>query len=425
MFDDFPLNPLQVQSIVESEDARISAWIGAVRSGKTVAALWAFLIAIAKAEDSGPLILCIGRTLQTIERNMIDPLMDREIFGSLVDHIEHNRGASTAKILGRTVHLIGASDVRAEGKLRGLTASLAMVDEATLIPEDFFNQLLARLSVPGARLLLTTNPDAPGHWLRKKFLQRAADLNLATWHFTLDDNPKLDPEYVAGLKRELTGVFYRRMILGHWVAGEGAIFDCFDETRHVVDELPPLARTLGVGVDFGMNHPTHAVMLALATDGRLVITDEYRYDAKLHHGAQMTVAQLSAALKHWIGPRKPEWICVDPSAEVLEVQLYYDGFQNLMHADNAVLDGIRMVASLLATDQLVIHSSCTGLIEEMPSYAWDDKAAERGDEKPIKAGDDGVDSLRYVCKTTSNSWQYALKNPLLLETSSNRVLAAA
>jgi PBSX family phage terminase large subunit len=424
LLPDLPLNPLQIRSIVECEDARISAWIGAVRSGKTIAALWAFLIGIAAAPESG-LILLVGRTLQTIERNMLDPLADREIFGSLVDHVEHNRGASTATILGRTVHLIGAADVRAEGKLRGLTAYLAMVDEATLIPEEFFTQLLARLSTPGARLLLTSNPDGPGHWLRKKFLQRAADLGLRTWNFTLHDNPKLPPDFVADLKRELTGVFYRRMVLGEWVAGEGAIFDMFDEDRHVIDELPPIARYLGVGVDFGMNHPTHAVMLALATDGRLVVTSEYRYDAKLRYGAQLTIAQVSAALKDWVGPRRPEWVCVDPSAEVLEVQMYYDGWTNLMHADNAVLDGIRLVASLLATDQLVVHRSCEALIEEFPSYAWDEKAAERGDEKPIKAGDDAVDSVRYVIRTTQPMWQNQIRNPLLVEQGANRGLLAA
>jgi PBSX family phage terminase large subunit len=413
VFDDFPLNPLQVRSITESEDARISAWIGAVRSGKTVAALWAFLIGIAAAPSSA-LILLVGRTLQTIDRNMLDPLQDRDIFGSLVDHVEYTRGASTAKILGRTVHLIGAADARAEGKLRGLTASLAMVDEATLIPEEFFTQLLARLSTPGARLLLTSNPDAPSHWLRKKYLLRADELGLRLWNFTLHDNPKLPADFVANLKRELTGVFYRRMVGGEWVAGEGAIFDMFDEDRHVIDVVPPIARVLGMGVDFGMNHPTHAVMLALSTDGRLVVTSEYRYDAKLRYGQQLTVAQVSAALKEWMGVQRPEWVCVDPSAEVLEVQLYYDGWTNLTHADNAVLDGIRMVASLLATDQLLIHRSCVGLIEELPSYSWDEKAAERGDEKPVKAGDDATDSLRYVVRTTAPSWQPAIRNPLML-----------
>jgi PBSX family phage terminase large subunit len=414
VLDDFPLSPLQVRSIAESEDARISAWIGAVRSGKTVASAWAFLIGVAKAPSNG-LIVCAGRTLQTIERNLIDVMQDPAIFGQLARHVEHTRGANTATIFGRTVHLIGAADARAEGKLRGLTACLALVDEATLIPEEFFTQLLARLSVPGSRMLLTSNPDAPGHWLRKKFLLRAGELGLNLWNFTLNDNPFLPADYVANLKRELSGVFYRRMILGEWVAGEGAIFDMFDHDRHVVDELPPIARMLGVGLDFGMNHPTHAVMLALSRDGRLVVTSEYRYDAKLAHGQQLTIAEVSRALKQWVGLQHPEWVCVDPSAEVLEVQLYRDGWSNVIHADNAVLDGIRLLASLFATDQLVIHRSCPGLIEELPGYAWDEKAAERGEEKPVKAADDATDSLRYAVRSTRALWQYQLRNPLLAE----------
>ena len=420
--DQFPLSPKQVRSIVESKDHRISVWTGAVRSGKTVASLVAFLIAVAEAPPSG-LIICSGRTLPTIERNLIEPMQDPALFGAIATHVVHTRGASTATVLGRTVHLIGASDARAEGKLRGLTAYLIMLDEATLLPEEFVSQTLARLSLTGAKLIMTTNPDHPGHWLRKKYLLRADDLNLGHWHFTLDDNPYLDADYVTALKSELTGVFYRRMILGEWVAGEGAIFDMFDENRHVVDVLPPLIRTLAVGLDFGMNHPTHAVMLCLSNDGRLVVTSEYRYDARLKHGQQLTIAQVSAALKQWVGRQQPEWVCVDPSAEVLEVQLYYDGWQNLMHADNAVLDGIRQVASLFATDQLVIHSSCKDLIEELPGYSWDEKASERGDEKPIKAGDDACDALRYAIRTTQSTWQHQVRNPLMVGGSG--VLAAA
>ncbi|MFC4189632.1 MULTISPECIES: helix-turn-helix domain-containing protein [Streptomyces] len=45
-----------------------------------------------------------------------------------------HRGATTAIILGRVVHLVGASDARAEGRLRGLTASLAYCDEITGLP---------------------------------------------------------------------------------------------------------------------------------------------------------------------------------------------------------------------------------------------------------------------------------------------------
>lgn len=96
-------------------------------------------------------------------------------------------------ILGRVVHLIGASDARSEGRLRGLTASVAYADEITLLPEPFFVQLLARLSVPGAILLGTTNPDGPRHWLKAQYLDRQHELDLRSWHFQLADNPALSP----------------------------------------------------------------------------------------------------------------------------------------------------------------------------------------------------------------------------------------
>ncbi|WP_369696723.1 terminase family protein [Streptomyces sp. XD-27] len=188
-----PLSDKQLHSIRASFGARISCWHGSVRSGKTIASLLAFLISVRRAPATGLILLC-GRSLQTIERNIIEPLQDPELFGSdVAAEVRHTRGATVASILGRTVHLIGASDARAEGRLRGATASVAYVDEATLVPEAFWTQLLARLSVPGARLLATTNPDGPRHWLKTGYLDRAGELDLADFHFRLADNPSLSP----------------------------------------------------------------------------------------------------------------------------------------------------------------------------------------------------------------------------------------
>ncbi|MEV0444773.1 terminase family protein, partial [Streptomyces spectabilis] len=179
--DALPISRKQARTVGQAT-ARLNLWHGSVRSGKTVASLLAFAIAVAEAGPSGLLIIC-GRSLQTIERNCLEPLQDPALFGPLARHVRHTRGATTATILGRTVHLIGAADARAEGRLRGLTAQLAYVDEATLLPEGFWTQLLARLSVPGARAYATTNPDSPRHWLKTGYLDRAHELNLRAWHY--------------------------------------------------------------------------------------------------------------------------------------------------------------------------------------------------------------------------------------------------
>lgn len=410
------LSPKQITSIVESASARISIWAGAVRSGKTIASLIAFLIALAVAPDHG-LVIIVGRTLQTIERNVIEPLQDRSLFGELAGQTQHTRGSTTAVILGRTVHLIGASDARAEGRLRGLTACLAYVDEATLVPEGFWTQLLARLSVPGARLLATTNPDGPAHWLRQNFLLRAPELNLASWHFTLDDNPALAPAYIAALKAEFVGLWYRRMVLGEWCLAEGAIYDMWDPERHVVTELPMMRRWIGMGVDYGTTNPFAALILGLGVDNCLYFTHEWRWDSKIQR-RQLTDVEYSERLRNWLAGLKhpisdvvgirPQWTVVDPSAASFIAQLWQDGLSPAQ-GDNAVLDGIRTVASLLARDKLKVHRRCEGWINEVPGYSWDEDAAKKGEDKPLKVDDHDMDGGRYVVHTTQAAWRPELR----------------
>ncbi|MCO1575016.1 PBSX family phage terminase large subunit [Crossiella sp. SN42] len=411
------LSRKQIRSIADSARVRISIWAGAVRSGKTIASLIAFLIALAVAPNHG-LVVIVGRTLQTIERNIIEPLQDVSLFGALANQVHHTRGSTTAVILGRTVHLLGAHDAKAEGKLRGLTACLAYVDEATLIPQAFFQQLLARLSVPGARLLATTNPDSPAHWLRKHYLLRAGELNLASWHFTMDDNPSLSPEFVADQKLENVGLFYRRNILGEWCLAEGAIYEAWNPDRHMVDILPRIHRWYGVGIDVGTTNPFAALALGLGYDTdrrpRLYLTHEYRHDSKLAR-RQLTNPEYSDNVRTWLATAdrphetergiRPEWLYIDPSAADFSLQLYRDGVSNVANAINDVIPGIRTLAGVIARDQLRVHRSCKGFLDEVPGYSWDDKASERGEDAPIKADDHSLDAVRYVVHSTETLWR--------------------
>lgn len=412
------LSDKQIRSIVQSERHRLSIWSGAVRSGKTIASLVAFLIALAGAPSSG-LIVIVGRSLQTIERNILDPLQDPALFGPLAKKVHHTRGATTAVILGRTVHLIGASDARAEGRIRGATVCLAMADEVTLLPEGFFNQLLARLSVPGARLIGTTNPDSPAHWLRRNFLLRTSELDLGSWHFTLDDNPALPVAYVDALKAEYVGLWYRRFILGEWCAAEGAIYDMWDPDTHIVDILPPIRSWLCAAIDYGTTNPLHAVLLGMGTDSTLYAVSEWRYDSRQSR-RQMTDGEYTQRIRQWLNDVpvpasrradgswlrgvQPHYIIVDPSAASLRTQLHREGM-NPVAGNNAVLDGIRTVSTLLTAGRLKASRDCPQLIAEVPSYSWDDTAAAKGEDKPIKVADHGVDALRYAVMTTRSLWQ--------------------
>lgn len=397
------LSPAQIRSVAEAQHTpQIALWSGAVSSGKTIASLLALLIAIAQAPNRGLIVIC-GRTLQTIERNLLDPLQSSELFGPVARHVRHTTGSTTATILGRTVHLVGANDVRAEGRIRGATVALAYVDEATLVPQAFWMMLLSRLRVPGAKLLATTNPDSRNHWLKTGFIDRAGDVGLRSWHFGLDDNPSLEASYVERLKRQYTGLWHQRYIAGQWVLAEGAVYDMWDPARHVITDLPVIDWLPGCGIDYGTTNPFAALMLGATSDGRLCLTREWRWDSQRQQ-RRLTDAEYSTRLRDWLGDDRPRWICVDPSAASFVAQLHRDGLRPT-GAVNAVADGIRLVASLLAAGQLVVHESCTGWISEAPGYVWDPDASERGLDQPLAVDDHSLDAGRYAIATTETVWR--------------------
>lgn len=410
------LSPAQIRSIVQAT-ARINLWTGAIRSGKTFASLLAFLIDIAEAPTGGRIVI-IGRTKDTVARNIFAELTDRTKFGPLADEVHYTAGANTAVILGQVVHIIGAHDARAEGRLRGMTVVRAYVDEATLLPKEFWTQLLGRMSPPGARLYATTNPDNPAHWLRRDFMLRAGAVDLRHWRFNLLDNPVLTAKYRRDVCAEFVGLFYRRFILGHWVAAEGAVYDAFDERRHVVprQRMPHITRWLSLGVDYGTTNPFAAELVGYGTDGRLWVCGEWSYDSRIRRRSK-TDAEYSADVQDWLAefpiPHSdvrgvhPEWACVDPSAASFIQQLWRDGITPTP-ARNEVVDGIRAVSSLLARDKIRVVSDCRRLVDEFPGYSWSDKHALQGLDVPVKVDDHALDALRYAIYTTESVWRSML-----------------
>lgn len=400
------LSTKQKDSILDAV-CRINVWHGSIRSGKTIASILAWLLYVRNA-PAGPLAM-IGKTRDTIARNVLDVIAD-----IAPGAIAYTRGATTARILGRLVHIIGANDARAESRLRGLTLAGAYVDEVSLVPEEFFVQLLGRLSVPGARLFASTNPDNPAHWLKKKYLDRQHELDLAVFHFVLADNPSLTTEYVAALAAEFTGLWRKRFIDGLWVAAEGAIYDMLDETKHK-QAAPPRDRWRAavIGVDFGTSNPTHALLVVLATgddgvDGLYVVA-EWEHDGRKK--GQLTTAQQSERLAKWAEPLLADTglnpiVVLDPSATPLRAQMRADGWPGLRSADNRVEMGLQAVASLIAGLRLFIDTdACPVLWDQLCGYVWDEKALEKGEEKPSKINDHGCDALRYAIMAARMIWR--------------------
>lgn len=401
---------------MRESSVRVNILEGSIRSGKTIVSLLRWFMFVANAPRGGELVM-IGRTRDALFRNVIKPMQDPSLFGALAAQVLYTNGASTARIVGRTVHVIGASDAKAEKVIRGMTVAGGYVDEITVIPEEFFTQLLGRMSVARAQLFGTTNPDSPAHWLKVKFLDRLHTLpDWRSWHFTIDDNPSLTESYKASIKAEFTGLWYQRFILGKWVAAEGAVYDMWQPDEHVVDwdDLPRMVSLLGVGVDYGTTNASAGLTLGLGEDRILYLVDEWRVDPAGQQSARLTDAQLSASFRDWLTTAHvpqvqvgmvPRFIAVDPAAASFRLQLFNDGVMNVQNADNDVAYGIRTVASGLGGGWLKVSSRCAGFIREAPGYAWDPKATEKGEDKPLKVADHSLDAGRYAVTTLEALWR--------------------
>ena len=384
----------QTASIAQA-NARINLWVGSVRAGKTLGSSLRWVHFTQRGPD-GPLAM-IGKTERTIRRNVVEPLVDlcppgliKEVYGD--GYIE---------IQGRRIYLVGANDAKAESKIRGWTLAGAYGDEVTTWPEGFLEMLLTRLSIDDAQFFGTTNPDGPFHPVKLKYIDKADELDMKVFQMTLDDNPGLSEKYKADVIAEMKAagpMYYQRYILGLWVAAEGAIYGLEPDGPYVIEKVPEDVSIIDalVCIDYGTTNPTVFLYLGLGDDDKVYVLDEWRHDPE-DDLQRKTDAEFSAAFREWV-VTLPYWdvpVVIDPSAASFITQMYREGIGGIRKANNAVTDGIRLTSTLLGEDRIRILKHCDGLIREMSSYVWDAKAAEKGEDKPVKKNDHGPDALRY------------------------------
>ena len=380
-------SPKQDKSFCEATH-RFNIWVGAVRSGKTHASIERFIEDLKNGPPGDAMIIGVNRT--SIQRNLLVHLYKRLGFPCPTEK------ASKAQLYGRNVWFVGAPDISAVSTIQGSTLALAYIDEATNIPEPFWKMLESRLSVKGAKLLATANPDGPAHWLKKEYLDKPG-LDLACWNFNLDDNPVLDEAFKEQLKASYSGLWYNRYILGQWAIAHGAIYDNYDHYNEYENEFPAPNYYI-VGIDYGTTNATAAVLCAVSPRSwpQIRIEAEYYYDSA-KRGRSKTDQELVTDIKDFIGYKNITAIYVDPAAASFKIALRQADLP-VLDANNDVLLGIKICSKFIGGKNIVIHRGCTTLREHLQSYSWDSKAADRGEDKPVKKNDHILDAMRYaVC----------------------------
>ena len=381
---------------------RINLLEGSVRSGKTWISLvlWAMWVAT-QPKDAN--FLMAAKTLTALERNNLN------LLASLVgnDNFKFSVQSKKAELFGRCVYLEGASDIRAENKIRGLTLKGAYLDELTLVDEDFFVMLLSRLSEPDAKLFATTNPDSPNHWLMTNYIQRAeaGELDFLRIKFLIDDNPYLSKEYIKALKSEYTGVFYERFINGEWRAAEGVIYPEFanNPEKFLTDKEEEISFAT-IGVDFGGNKSAHAFVCLGFTKGfkKCVVLDEF------YLKEQISPERLSHEFVSFCKRQKEKYRVYEAYCDSAETTLIC-GLKNAVLKEHIsidvkkahktkILDRIRFFNAVIASGRLSILRHCKNVVDALLQAVWDDDKLCDVRLDDGRRNVDSLDALEYAAE---------------------------
>lgn len=195
--------------------------VGAVRSGKTFQDKEDMIPRrIRQRAGRDGLVVIIGVTEATVERNVLRPMRDK--FGvELVGNISKNK----VMLFGEECYALGAEKINQVSKIQGASFKYVYGDEVAKWNKEVFDMVKSRLDQDYSCFDGTCNPEQKNHWL-KEFLDSDADIYIQ--HYTIDDNTFLSTLFKENLKKEYKGtVLYNRYILGLWCNAEGLIYRTF------------------------------------------------------------------------------------------------------------------------------------------------------------------------------------------------------
>jgi len=373
---------------------RWSIKTGATRSGKTYQDYFLIPKRLLAVADKEGLNVILGNTRETIRRNILLPMQN--LYGA--EYVSNLRADNSCEMFGQKVFCLGADNANRVDKVRGASIKYCYGDEITTWNPDVFDMLKSRLDKSYSIFDGTCNPANPQHWF-KQFLDSDADIYQQA--YTIDDNPFLDPAFVANLKKEYSGtVLYDRYILGLWVAAEGVIYRqfCDNPERFIIDDLEPgdAIRQAVIGVDFGGGTSAHAFCcMGYTVKGRLVVLDEYREKQALDPN------RLGIQFVDFLRRCRARWLVTDVWCDSAE-QTLINGLRaaaasagigvNIGNAmKRPINDRIRATCILMGAGRFFVARNCRETIDALKSALWD--SGKPTEDVRLDNGTTNIDSL--------------------------------
>lgn len=375
---DLRWTPTAEQHEILLNDAKYNVFLGGIGSGKTVLGCMWLVYQALKFPGSVGVVVAPTYTL-------IRDVIWTELQKWLPDEAVSEFPTGAKKIFfhnGSVVMFRTADSSRSIERLRGLTVSWFWIDEVTLLEKEVWNILVGRIRQPGYthRGLITGTPKM--NWVYNKFIKGPTDQMHIVKEVPTTANPFLSPDYIEGLRREYTGLFYEQEVLGKFVAFEGLVYNLQDSM--VREPITTKFEKVVYGVDFGFTNPSAVCVIGKYLDNYYMVDEFY--------SRHRTDDDLIEVLKGYYDRYGSGRVFCDPSAPASISKMKRAGL-NAVKADNTIDSGIRNMRALMDSGRFAVSPVCQNFIKECNEYEWEDNERH---ERPVPINDHILDATRYA-----------------------------
>lgn len=374
---------------------------GSIRAGKTVSMALSYVMWAMESFEGENFGMC-GKTIGSHRRNVITPLkkMLKSRGYKVKDHRSENMLSINKDGITNFFYIFGGKDESSQDLIQGITLAGCFFDEVALMVRSFVDQATGRCSVEGSKIWFNCNPAGPYHWFKLEWLDKRKEKNLLHVRFTMDDNLSLTEKTKKRYYKLYSGVFFKRYILGLWAAASGLVFDMFKEEVHKVDSIERNYVEYYVSCDYGTQNAMAYGLWGKCIEGDRDVwykIKEYHYSGR-DTEKQKTDQEYYEDYEKFVGDLPIKGTVVDPSAASF-IAVLMRNKRKVYKARNNVKEGIGNVGIALNTGRAFFNDCCVETFKEFASYIWDEKAIQRGEDKPLKENDHHMDETRYFINT--------------------------
>lgn len=356
------------QDLLQSKK-RINVFQGSSRASKTYNILIYFVAKLLN-EDNKTLSI-VRKTLPALKGSVLRDLKEILIMFDVYDPNAWHQADGYYQLGTNLIEWFSIDD---ETKVRGRKRDYLFINEATEVSHDEYIQLVLRTA---DTIVMDLNPSLWQSWIYD--LETQDDVNYKV--ITYKDNPFLPQAQIQEIEKlkDRDPNLWRIFGLGLKGMPTKMVFT----HQQLYYDLPPDAKLLGYGIDWGYSDPS--TLVAVYKNGEGIYVEEKLYLKNI------TIPDFIYKIKDLGLNLTDDFIADSANPQAIE-ELRRNHINCKPVKKNSILHGI----DLLKRNNFFVNVNSTNLLNELQSYIWKTDKNNNNLDEPVDNNNHLIDGIRYV-----------------------------